>query len=90
MRSVTSIITGIVRECRRGLEEYSHTLRLPEGYTIQPMERDPDERQLLVLKRADGSAVAAFEFSALGPGPRRIWEIAVEDAEAIADANEEN
>lgn len=70
------------------MEEQGQTLRLPEGYTIEPMANDPDERQILVLKRADGSAVAGFEFSAMGPGPRRIWETAVEDAEAIKAGEE--
>ena len=61
-----------------------NTLKLPDGYTIEPIEphEHSGEETLLVLKRTDGSAVAAFEFSALGPGPTRIWELAWDDFEA--------
>lgn len=57
------------------------TLKLPDGYTIEPHEHSGDET-LLVLKRADGSPVAAFEFSALGPGPKKIWELAWDNFDA--------
>lgn len=69
------------------MEEYSRsrTLELPPGYSIEPMNADSgDGHKMLLLTRADGSPVVAFEFSALGPGPGRIHEIAVEDAEKVA------
>lgn len=69
------------------MEEYSssRTLELPPGYGIERMHADSgDGHQMLLLTRADGSPVVAFEFSALGPGPGRIHEIAVEDAEKVA------
>lgn len=56
----------------------SEPLRLPEGYGIEMHRGDPD---LLVLKRSDGSAVAAFEISAFGPEPDQIMRMAVDDAE---------
>lgn len=65
----------------RNMNANENTLKLPDGYTIEPHEHSGDET-LLVLKRADGSAVAAFEFAALGPSPKRIWELAWEDFEA--------
>lgn len=58
-------------------------LTLPEGYTIEPTT-ELDDRRLLALTRRDGSAVAIFEFSALGPDPRRIWQIAWDDAEDVS------
>jgi hypothetical protein len=63
-----------------------NTLRLPDGYTIEPIEtrEHSGEETILMLKRADGSVVAAFEFSALGPGPKRIWEIAWDDFESVS------
>lgn len=48
---------------------------LPEGYKIEA------ESDLLILKRPDGSPVAAFEFSAIGLELKRLWEIAWDDAE---------
>lgn len=57
------------------------TLRLPDGYAIEPAT-DWKEHRHLMLRRADGSAVAIFEFSAIGPDPRRIWQRAWEDSEA--------
>ena len=69
------------------MEEYSssRTLELPPGYTIAAMETESEAgNQMLLLKRADGSPVVAFELNALGPGPGRIHEIAVEDAEKVA------
>lgn len=56
------------------------TLRLPEGYTIEPYEHQT-EQTILVLKRPDGSPVAGFEFSAIGPGPKAIYNAAWEDAD---------
>lgn len=41
---------------------------------------DPD---LLILKRADGSPVAAFEISAFGPEPDQIMRMATDDAQWI-------
>ena len=48
--------------------------RLPPGYSL---EAGGPSR--LVLKRADGSVVAAFAFSAFGPTPEAIREAAEED-----------
>lgn len=71
------------------MEKNSRTLELPPGYTIAAMDAESETgNQMLLLKRADGSPVVAFEFSALGPGPGRIYEIAVEDAEKVAAKNE--
>lgn len=64
------------------MDTEQQTLTLPEGYTIEPTT-DQDDRRLLALTRGDGSAVAIFEFSALGPDPRRIWQIAWDDAEDV-------
>lgn len=49
-------------------------LRLPPGYSLEA--RDPGR---LVLVRADGSAVAAFAFSAFGTTPEAVREVAEED-----------
>lgn len=54
-------------------------LRLPEGYTIEV------ESGLLTLKRPDRSPVAAFEFSAMGPDPFRIWEMDWDDTECASE-----
>lgn len=71
------------------MEENSRTLELPPGYTIAAMEAESGAgNQMLLLKRADGSPVVAFEFSALGPGPARIHEIAVEDEQRVAALRE--
>src|SRR5215211_1301439 len=48
--------------------------RLPEGYSVEAEGGD-----LLLLRRADGSAVAAFAFSAFGPTPETLREAAEED-----------
>ena len=48
--------------------------RLPSGYSLEAKEPD-----LLVLRRADASVVAAFTFSAFGPTPKSIRETAEED-----------
>ena len=56
----------------------SEPLRLPEGYNIEMQRGEPD---LLILKRSDGSPVAAFEISAFGPEPDQIMRMAADDAE---------
>ena len=48
--------------------------RLPPGYSLE--SGDPGRP---VLRRPDGSAVAAFAFSAFGPTPDTIREVAEED-----------
>ncbi len=48
--------------------------RLPPGYSLEA--GGPGR---LVLVRDDGSAVAAFAFSAFGPTPEAIHEAAEED-----------
>lgn len=58
--------------------DVSEPLRLPEGYGIEMHRGDPD---LLILKRGDGSTVAAFEISAFGPEPDQIMQMAADDAE---------
>jgi hypothetical protein len=60
----------------RGIE--TTTLELPEGYTLKPMDPSEESSRMLVLKRSDGSSVVRFEFSALGPGPLRSYELAAE------------
>jgi hypothetical protein len=60
----------------RGIE--ITTLELPEGYTLKPMDPSEESSRMLVLKRSDGSSVVRFEFSALGPGPLRSYELAAE------------
>ena len=47
---------------------------LPAGYSLEA-----EGRGLLVLRRADGSAVCAFAFSAFGPTPEAVREAAEED-----------
>ena len=49
-------------------------MRLPSGYSLEAEGRDR-----LVLRRADGSAVCAFAFSAFGPTPDAVREAAEED-----------
>lgn len=56
----------------------SEPLRLPEGYGLEMRRGDPD---LLLLKRSDGSTVAAFEVCAFGPEPDQIVRMAWDDAE---------
>lgn len=65
----------------------SEPLRLPEGYGLE-MQRG--ELDYLVLKRPDGTLVAAFEFSAVGPGPSRIMQIAWEDAEWLEQTQQDD
>jgi len=47
---------------------------LPEGYSVEA-----EGENLLLLRRADGSAVAAYAFSAFGPTPETLREAAEED-----------
>ena len=49
-------------------------MRLPPGYSLEA-----EGRNRLVLRRADGSAVCTFVFSAFGPTPEAIREAAEED-----------
>ncbi len=49
-------------------------MRLPAGYSLEAEGQDR-----LVLRRADGSAVCAFAFSAFGPTPEAVREAAEED-----------
>jgi hypothetical protein len=51
---------------------------LPEGYSIEA-----EERNLLLLRRADGSVVAAFAFSAFSPTPETLREAAEEDLRSL-------
>lgn len=67
------------------MDTEQRTLTLPDGYAIESAT-DREERRLLVLKRRNDSAVAIFEFSAIGPDPRRIWQISWEDFEAYPEA----
>lgn len=68
------------------MDAKQHKLRLPDGYVLQSVT-DKGDRRFLALGRADGSTVALFEFSAIGPDPRRIWQIAWEDFEAASDTD---
>jgi hypothetical protein len=52
--------------------------RLPEGYSIEA-----EGENLLLLRRADGSVVAAFAFSAFGPTPGTLREAAEEDLQRL-------
>jgi hypothetical protein len=52
--------------------------RLPEGYSIEA-----EGPNLLLLRRADGSVVAAFAFSAFGPTPETMREAAEEDLRSL-------
>ncbi len=60
---------------------------LPAGYSLEAGERD-----VLFLRRPDGTVVAAFAFSAFGPTPEAIYEAAEEDRlrrHAVAGGEEE-
>lgn len=65
--------------------DMSEPLRLPEGYNIELQLGGPD---LLLLKRGDGSTVAAVEIFAFGsepdqmsvPEPDQIRQMAWDDA----------
>lgn len=61
--------------------------QLPQGYSLDLRRGEPD---LLILKRPDGSSVAAFEISGLGPDPDRILQIARDDAEWLAQSASEH
>ena len=58
-------------------DEYSDgtAAGLPAGYSLEAEGRDR-----LVLRRADGWAVCAFAFSAFGPTPEAVREVAEEDS----------
>jgi hypothetical protein len=47
---------------------------LPKGYSVEA-----EGENVLLLRRADGSAVAAYAFSAFGPTPETLREAAEED-----------
>lgn len=55
-----------------------HTARLPPGYRLEEAGRG-----LIALRRADGSTVALFAFSAFGPTPDRIRNVAEEDLRSL-------
>ncbi|MDQ3362146.1 MAG: hypothetical protein M3534_10860 [Actinomycetota bacterium] len=59
---------------RRDVEPNGPALRPPPGYSQKA--GGPGR---LVLRRADGSTVAVFAFSAFGPTPEAIREAAEED-----------
>jgi hypothetical protein len=48
---------------------------LPKGYSVEV-----EGENVLLLRRADGSAVAAYAFSAFGPTPETLREAAEEDS----------
>jgi hypothetical protein len=48
---------------------------LPKGYSVEA-----EGENVLLLRRADGSAVAAYAFSAFGPTPETLREAAEEDS----------
>jgi hypothetical protein len=47
---------------------------LPKGYSVEA-----EGENVLLLRRADGSSVAAYAFSAFGPTPETLREAAEED-----------
>jgi hypothetical protein len=47
---------------------------LPKGYSVEA-----EGENVLLLRRADGSAVAAYAFSAFSPTPETLREAAEED-----------
>ena len=59
---------------RDGVSDGTAAMGLPAGYSLEAEGRDR-----LVLRRADGSAVCAFAFSAFGPTPDAVREAAEED-----------
>lgn len=61
-------------------------LRLPEGYSLEMRRGD---RDYLLLARPDGTTVVAFEFSAVGPDPGQIMQVAQEDAEWREQASQD-
>lgn len=65
-------------------------MKLPEGYSIKHTTNTSADgtgggHPLLVLMRADGSVVAKFVFSAFGPDPARIRQLALEDLDDSSD-----
>ena len=63
------------------------SFELPPGYSLEA-----GSRSRLLLRRADGSAVVAFAFSAFGPTPETIRKAAEEDRlgrRALEGAQEE-
>ncbi len=68
-------VEGKLRRVRRdGASDGAAAMRLPPGYSLEA--GDPGR---LVLRRSDGTVVAAFAFSAFGPTPEAIHEAAEED-----------
>jgi hypothetical protein len=51
---------------------------LPKGYSVEA-----EGENVLLLRRADGSAVAAFAFSAFSPMPETLREAAEEDLRSL-------
>lgn len=65
---------GKLRGVRRDGASGETVTRLPPDYSLEA-----GDRGRLVLRRADGSVVAAFAFSAFGPTPEAVREAAEED-----------
>jgi hypothetical protein len=63
-----------------GEERTRREERLPEGYFLEAGEGGS-----LVLRRADGTAVEIFAFTALGPTPESVRLAAEEDRRVIGD-----
>jgi hypothetical protein len=59
---------------REEVSDGTAAMGLPAGYSLEAEGRDR-----LVLRRADGSAVCVFAFSAFGPTPNAVREAAEED-----------
>jgi hypothetical protein len=57
---------------------------LPSGYSLQA-----ERPGRLVLRRADGSTVATFAFSAFGPSPDSVRLAAEEDQRVLGKGGEE-
>jgi hypothetical protein len=65
--------SGPSNEGRKGAPQ-NGSAWLPEGYSVEA-----EGENLLLLRRADGSAVAAYAFSAFGPTSETLREAAEED-----------
>ena len=65
--------SGPSNEGRKGAPQ-DGSAWLPEGYCVEA-----EGENLLLLRRPDGSAVAAYAFSAFGPTPETLREAAEED-----------
>jgi hypothetical protein len=65
--------SGPSNEGRKGAPQ-NGSAWLPEGYSVEA-----EGENLLLLRRADGSAVAAYAFSAFGPTSENLREAAEED-----------